>query len=171
MCVGLASRVGGKRVSGIGGAGLASVRPGATVPFVHRLTVRYADTDAQGHVFFANAYTYMDEGLTALLAHMGLPYPWLEKEQGVICVFAASSCQHRSRILFGQAVEVGVTVARLGRTSFTTRYVLTQSGGGVCAEGQLTSVCLDPEARTPVRIPTVLRRRLAEHLLPEGGSA
>ena len=139
------------------------------MPFVHRLTVRYADTDAQGHVFFANAYTYMDEGLTALLEHIGLPYTRLEAEQGVICVFAASACRHRSRILFGAPVEITVTVSRLGRTSFATRYVLAQPGGPVCAEGELTSVCLHPTDRTPVPMPSVLKQRLAAHVLAEDG--
>ena len=139
--------------------------------FVHRLTVRYADTDAQGHVFFANAYTYMDEGLTALMEHVGLPYTELAAEHAVLCVFAASGCQHRSRILFGAPVDIAVSVSRLGRTSFTTRYVLSQPGGPVCAEGELTSVCLHADHRTPVPLPAVLRSRLEAHRTAEEGGA
>lgn len=134
--------------------------------FTHRLTVRYADTDAQGHVFFANAYTYMDEGLTALMEHMQLPYNALEEEHGVICVFAASACRHRARILFGTPVDIAVTVSRLGTTSFTTRYEIRQPGGPINAQGELTSVCLDAVSRAPVPMPAVLKRSLARFYIP-----
>ena len=135
-------------------------------PFIHTLDVRYADTDAQGHVFFANAYTYMDEGLTWLMEHIGLPYGQLEADHGVICVFAASGCRHRSRILFGSPVEIVVRVQRLGNTSFTTAYTLQQPGEGgptICAQGELTSVCLDADSRQPVRVPDALRAALRPH--------
>ena len=136
-------------------------------PFIHTLDVRYADTDAQGHVFFANAYTYMDEGLTWLMEHVALPYGQLESDHGVLCVFAASTCRHRSRILFGTPVQIVVSVKRLGNTSFTTAYRLQQQHDGgptLCAEGELTSVCLDATTRQPVRVPDALRAALRPHL-------
>ena len=48
-----------------------SPEPPARHRYALPLTVRYADTDAQGHVFFANYLTYADEGLTGYLAEIG----------------------------------------------------------------------------------------------------
>jgi acyl-CoA thioester hydrolase len=132
--------------------------------FSHPLTVRYADTDAQGHVFFANYATFMDEGLTHLLVRVGLPYDRLEAEHGVMCVFAATQSRFHSRTFFGDVLQVGVTVARLGQTSFTTRYEIKRPDGTLAATGELVSVCLDAGTREKVAVPEVLRAALAPHV-------
>jgi acyl-CoA thioester hydrolase len=42
--------------------------------FIHTIQVRYADTDAQGHVYFSNYLTYFDEAHTAYLREIGFPW-------------------------------------------------------------------------------------------------
>jgi len=129
-------------------------------PFVHRLPVRYADTDAQGHVFFANYATFMDEGLTYLLVHIGWPYATIEADLGVLCVYAAAESRFKSRTFFGDTLAIQVTVSRVGRTSFSTAYEIRRPDGTLAAEGALTSVCLDLETRAPVPVPERLRAAL-----------
>jgi acyl-CoA thioester hydrolase len=129
-------------------------------PFVHHLPVRYADTDAQGHVFFANYATFMDEGLTYLLAHIGLPYAAIEADLGVMCVYAATESRFKARTFFGDTLAVQVTVSRIGRTSFSTAYEIRRPDGTLAAEGALTSVCLDVQTRAPVPVPDPLRAAL-----------
>ena len=129
-------------------------------PFVHRLPVRYADTDAQGHVFFANYATFMDEALTYLLAHIGLPYATIEADLGVMCVYAATQSRFKARTFFGDVLAVQATVSHIGRTSFTTAYEIRRPDGTLAAEGALTSVCLDRHSRAPVPVPDRLRAAL-----------
>ncbi|MFT5680606.1 MAG: acyl-CoA thioester hydrolase [Myxococcota bacterium] len=119
------------------------------------LSVRYADTDAQGHVFFANYLTYADEGLTACLAEMGCSYAWLEAE-GVDLVYAASSCQHRGSARFGDVLTIQTTITRVGRTSLTT-HVEVCRGEDCLAVVELVSVCIDRTTRTPCPVPEELR--------------
>ena len=139
------------------------------LPYVHHLCVRYADTDAQGHTFFANYATYMDEGLTWFLDHIGLPYQQIEDELGVMCVYAAAESRFVARTFFPDRLGVAVRVARIGRTSFTTTYAIRRPDGTLAAEGQLTSVCLDVTSRAPVPVPDALRAALAPHLVPADG--
>ena len=42
--------------------------------FFTPVRVRYADTDAQGHVFFSNYLIYFDQGLTDYLKAIGYGY-------------------------------------------------------------------------------------------------
>jgi acyl-CoA thioester hydrolase len=125
------------------------------------LPVRYADTDAQGHVFFANYLTYADEGLTGYLAAIGCSYAWLEAS-GVDLVYAASSCQHRGSARFGDVLQIRTALHRLGRTSLTTQVQVCRDGE-ILAQIELVSVCLDRTTRSPVPIPEHLRTSAERH--------
>ena len=126
------------------------------MPFEHPLTVRYADTDAQGHVFFANLLTYFDEGLTAYLTAIGCDYAGLHDRDGVDFVYAESLCRYLDRTRFGDDVRVRVQVVKLGRTSMRSQ-VQALRGDTVLAEGHLVSVCVDAATLEKAPLPERLR--------------
>ena len=123
------------------------------------LTVRYADTDAQGHVFFANYLTYADEGLTGYLAAIGCSYSALEAIDLDI-VYAASSCQHRGSAKFGEVLAVHTAIIRLGRTSLTTSVQVCR-GADILAEIELVSVVVTRTGLSPAPVPDILRSAVA----------
>ncbi len=127
--------------------------------FLHPLSVRYADTDAQGHVFFANYLTYFDEGLTHYLDAIGCPYAALSA-LGVELVYARSQCSHQGSAQFGDRLDIAVATVRIGNTSITTA-LQARRGSEVLAEGELVSVCISKTRRTPVRVPDILRAAVA----------
>ncbi len=47
--------------------------------FFFPMHVRFADTDALGHVFFGSYFTFMDEAFMAYLAELGYPWSTLTK--------------------------------------------------------------------------------------------
>ncbi|MCP4810698.1 MAG: acyl-CoA thioesterase [Proteobacteria bacterium] len=126
--------------------------------FSYELPVRYADTDAQGHVFFANYLTYFDEGLTYYLQHLGCGYDVLEAD-GAALFYGESRCRYLASARFGDTLAVAVAVSRLGRTSMTTSFTLLR-GEETLAEGELTSIWVDPTTRKPTPIPQRLRDAL-----------
>ena len=79
------------------------------------IPVRFADTDAQGVVFFANYLTYMDEAATAWLDATELPYAaWLA--QGVDFVYADARVTFKSPARHGDTVTVRARISRVGNT-------------------------------------------------------
>ena len=122
------------------------------------LTVRYADTDAQGHVFFANYLTYADEGLTGYLAAIGCSYDRFEA-MDLDLVYVATSCQHRGSARFGDILQIHTAITRVGRTSLTTSVQVCRDGG-LLAEVELTSVCVDRTTHTPRPLPDMLTAAL-----------
>ncbi len=115
------------------------------------LVVRYADTDAQGHVYFANYLTYFDEAFTGYLHAIGYP-PKQMLEEGVDVVYRDAQCEYLGSCRFEDRLKIGVQVARFGTTSFTLRYVI-DNAGAVVARGRLTNVCVDRQAMTKVNVP------------------
>ncbi len=130
------------------------------MPHDHPITVRYADTDAQGHVFFANLLTYFDEGLTAYLTAIGCDYAGLRARDGVDFVYAESVCRYRDPTRFGDPVRIRTQVVHLGRTSMRTELQALR-GDAVLAEGHLVSVCVDATTLAKVDIPERFREAVA----------
>jgi len=129
--------------------------------FHELLKVRFADTDAQGHVFFANYLTFFDEALTGYFAALGFPYGG-EAMGDTDIVYKASSCEHLSRSLFGDILHIDVQIARVGNTSLTFAFAAYRDDGQeLVARGTLTCVTVDKASLQPRRVPQALRDGLA----------
>lgn len=124
------------------------------------MQVRFADTDAQGHVYFANYLVYCDEALAAYMRHIGCPWQDLVRD-GVDMFYVASNCAYRGSARFEDIVTIETRISTIGNTSVTSTYVIRGPDGGLIAEAELTSVCVDVASRAPVRVPDRLREVVA----------
>ena len=130
--------------------------------FGHPMQVRFADTDAQGHMYFANYLTFCDEALAAYMRHIGVPWQALVAS-GVDMFYRGATCDYRGSARFEDVVEIETRVSRIGESSVTSSYEMRGADGAVIATAELTSVCVDPETREKVRVPETLRDAVAKH--------
>lgn len=135
--------------------------------FAHVIPVRFADTDAQGHVFFANYLTFFDETLTAYMRAIGCPWQRMI-ELGVDIVYADSRCQHRGRSFFEDQLQIQGKISHIGTSSVTSRYRAFRADTELVAEGQLVCVCVDRETKQKVRCPEELRSAVTQYELHGG---
>jgi acyl-CoA thioester hydrolase len=96
--------------------------------FYHPVEVRYGDLDPQGHVNNARYLTYLEQARIAYLVHLGLWDGHSFLDIGVI--LADVHLVFRSPILFGQKIQVGVRVSRLGNKSFNMDYTVQDAQAG-----------------------------------------
>jgi acyl-CoA thioester hydrolase len=129
------------------------------------LQVRFADTDAQGHVFFANYLTFADEGMTAYMRAIGCPWQELIA-MGVDIFYVSSKCDYKGSAKFDTTLDLHTRIGRIGNTSMDTECSI-YSGDELIAEAVLTSVFIDTETREPVRVPDRVRDAVAAY---EGAS-
>ena len=121
--------------------------------FQHPLSVRYADTDAQGHVFFANYFTFFDEAMTGYLHAVGLS-PTALADLGVDFVYVDAQCQYKGSTYFEDALRIGCRFADFGRTSVTARFeIFSGQTAAPVAMGRLVFVCVSREGRGKVAVP------------------
>jgi acyl-CoA thioester hydrolase len=95
--------------------------------FVHRLRVRYAECDPQGVVFNAHYLTYFDLSITELWRAACGSYGAM-LERGVDVVVAEAQLRFRAPARFDELLALEIWVARLGRTSITSRHRITHAG-------------------------------------------
>ena len=130
--------------------------------FFHEIPVRYADTDAQGHVFFANYLTYFDESMTFFLKHHGIDAAELE-DSGCGFVYADAQCRWRGTgATFGETVRVQCELGAIGNTSITFQCAVLGSDQRLICEGQIVVVCVCPKAKTKRPVPAAIRQRLGK---------
>jgi acyl-CoA thioester hydrolase len=114
----------------------------------HRLSVRFRDCDAMGHVNHAVYLTYFEQcRLTFWREVTGTPTPHTR------VIIARAECDYRAPAHFGDELEIRVKVDAIGRSSFTLGYEIVQAAGGQLVAGGKTvmvSYDYDQGASTPL---------------------
>ena len=131
--------------------------------FFYPLKVRYAETDAQGHVFFGNYYTYFDEGLVEYMRELGYSYQDL-LDQGMDLLYVESGCRHHSPARFDDILHVHTTLGKIGNSSLTFGFSIFKQGSDqLVATGHIVAVNVDRDTRRPVSVPKALRNAVADY--------
>ena len=124
----------------------------------HRMTTRWADNDAYGHVNNTVYYEWFDSAVNAWMVEQGL----LDIEHGdPIALVVETRCTYAAPLAFPQDVEIGLAVAELGRSSIRYRIgIFAQGADSAAAEGEFVHVVVDRSTRRPVEIPADWRKKL-----------
>ncbi len=128
------------------------------------LQTRWMDNDAYGHVNNVTYYSYFDTVVNAYLIEQGA----LDIEKShVIGLVVETGCQYFESVAFPDALEAGIRVAHMGRSS--VRYevgIFKQGDTHTRAAGHFVHVYVDRESRRPTELPPVLRTALERIAVP-----
>ena len=115
------------------------------------LATRWTDNDAYGHLNNVVYLSLFDSAVNAELVAAGV----LDIEQGeVIGLVVETGCHFFSSVAFPQALEAGLAVARIGRTSVAYEIGIFAAGGArTAAHGRFVHVYVDRRTRRPVPLP------------------
>jgi len=131
------------------------------------VTTRWSDNDPYGHINNAAYYYFFDTAVNAVLIEAGLLDP---ASSEVIGLVVENNCVFFSSLAFPDAIEVGIAVEELGRSS--VRYVVAAFKAGApvaSAQGRYTHVYVARADQRPTPIPAG-HRRLMESLKRGGGA-
>lgn len=98
------------------------------MPFMLTRTIRLADTDAAGIVFFANYLVFCHEAYEASLAAAGLPVQSFICSGDIIVPIAKSSIDYLRPLQCGDSIRVELKPTLLSETSFAIDYEITRLG-------------------------------------------
>ena len=132
--------------------------PRSHYPRFSNIQTRWADNDVYGHVNNVVYYSYFDTVVNRWLIEAGA----LDIHGGsVIGVVVHTQCHFFDSIRFPQAVQVGLRVSQLGRSSVRYELGLFADDAPLAAAlGEFTHVYVDRDTRRPVDLPQALRRVL-----------
>lgn len=132
--------------------------------FTHPVEIRYLEVDQQGVVFNMWYLAYLDDAVTAFLAHVGFSYTVM-LEAGFDVQLVHTELDWHGSLGWGDRALVDVALARLGTTSFTLEFTVRAGERGDRGERTVASartvyvvVATDGSGKRP--IPDLLRAAL-----------
>ena len=129
--------------------------------FSHRLELRFRDCDAMGHTNNAVYLTYLEQArFNHWRSLWGFGNPQTPPDlPGVILAHVEADYKRPSR--YGDMLEVRLTVADIGRTSFTYAYEIVDAKGRLVLTAKTVQVMYDYATEKPVPIPDGIRALLS----------
>ncbi len=128
--------------------------------FAHRLPIqtRWSDNDVYGHVNNVVYYSYFDTVINEVLIARG----GLDPQAGeVIGLCVESGCRYLAPAAYPDALEAGLRVTKLGRSSVRYEVAIFREGRDEpCAAGFFVHVFVDRATRRPTPVPERLRAAL-----------
>ena len=123
-----------------------------------RLTTRWMDNDAYGHVNNVVYLSWFDTVVNDFLIHSEV----LDPERGDVVGFVVETCcRYLSPLAFPQAVEGGLRVGRIGTSSVRYEIAIFAEGADTAsAQGHFVHVYVDRVTHKPVLLPAQLRNVL-----------
>jgi acyl-CoA thioester hydrolase len=123
------------------------------------LTTRWSDNDAYGHLNNVVYYSLFDTAVNAMLIEAGLLDIERSKTVGLV---VETGCRYFEALAFPDAVEAGIRVAHLGRSSVRYEIGIFKEGADLAAaQGHFVHVYVDRENRRPVELPAEVRQFLS----------
>jgi acyl-CoA thioester hydrolase len=135
--------------------------------FCFLFRVRYAETDAQGIVFFAHYLTYFDTAINEYLRD--LPHNYIEHVQqtGTDFHVVKVTVEFYAPSHFDDEIEVYVRTGRIGRSSLTFFIeIFPKNGETTLVKGEVVWVNTDQKTHKSVPLPEALVVKLRNK---EGG--
>jgi acyl-CoA thioester hydrolase len=129
--------------------------------FTHPVSVRYLEVDAQGVVFNSWYLAYFDDAMTAFLAARGLPYRDMI-DAGYDVQLVRSEIDWKAGLRWQDAVEVAVSTARIGRTSFGLDFEVRRNGTEVTCAARTVYVVIATDGSGKREIPSLIAAALGE---------
>lgn len=121
--------------------------------------IYYEDTDAAGVVYYANYLKFFERCRTEWMRTIGHGQSDLARDEGVIFVVRAVSCEYLRPARLDDQLTVGLEVEKLGRAQVVFRQHVRR-GEEELVTGTVQIVCVNVEKMKSSPIPDFLRKKL-----------
>jgi acyl-CoA thioester hydrolase len=123
------------------------------------LTVRFAETDAQGIAHHSNYLVWFELARIAYLAEYAGGYSSI-REQGLESLVLESKVRYRQPARFDDRLTISTRVGELRGARFRFDYEIRR-GNMLLADGWTSHACVDAKTLRPTRIPESLIEAIA----------
>lgn len=127
-------------------------------PFSWTIRVYYEDTDAQGVVYYANYFRYMERARTEWLRALGVDQSRLLMEERRMFVVTATRAEFLAPARFNDQVVVTARLSGLSRATFDIEQniFLHSPDGTQLLSGSVRAAYLNADTLRPLRVPAEL---------------
>ncbi len=126
--------------------------------FDWRVRVYYEDTDAQGLVYYANYFKFMERARTEWIRALGIEQDVLLNEERRLFVVADTSAEFIKPARFNDELVVTAELLNRSRASFVIRQCIFRNStdGDLACRGTVRVAYLNADTLKPARLPESL---------------
>jgi acyl-CoA thioester hydrolase len=127
----------------------------SVTPFIWPIRVYYEDTDAQGVVYYANYFRFMERARTEWLRALGVDQVALLNEERRMFVVTETKAEFLAPARFSDQVVVTARLSKLGRATFDIEQnvYLGSLEGRLLLRGDVRAAYIDADTLRPKRVP------------------
>ncbi len=127
-------------------------------PFAWPVRVYYEDTDAQGLVYYANYFKFMERARTEWLRSLGIEQDDLMHKEKRVFVVVDTQADFLEPARFNDELLVTAGLINLERASFLIEQKIFRNslGGTLLCQGTTRAALLNADTLKPVRVPASL---------------
>lgn len=127
-------------------------------PFKWPVRVYYEDTDAQGVVYYANYFRFMERARTEWLRALGANQERMLNEERRMFVVTKTELEFIVPARFNDQLVVTASLAGLSRATFSIEQNIYRDGldGTLCCRGGVQAALLNADTLRPLRVPATL---------------
>jgi len=127
-------------------------------PFVWPIRVYYEDTDAQGVVYYANYFRFMERARTEWLRALGVDQRALLNDERRMFVVAETQAAFIAPARFNDEIVVTAGLAKLSRATFDIEQniYLDNLDGTLLLRSTVKAAFLNADTLRPLRVPATL---------------
>ena len=124
-------------------------------PFEWPVRVYYEDTDAQGVVYYANYFRFMERARTEWLRSLGVNMVELAEDERRIFVVAEVQARFLAPARLNDELTITAKLTNLTRVKFDIEQNIYRGGidGDLLISGEVKAAYLDADSMRPKRIP------------------
>jgi len=120
-----------------------------------QIRVRWIDTDASQRIHYTAIFKYFEILEQEFFRSNGLTYSTLESH-GISLPRVNVQCNYQSMIQLDDLLNIRVDIERIGHSSVTLQYHVTQENGVEAANGSVTFVCVNTATGKSTALPKPL---------------
>src|SRR5215475_579831 len=111
-------------------------------PFRWQTRIRFSDTDLSQRIHYTAMFRHFEAAEQEFLRAIGFSFIGSPELKDIGLPRVHVECDFSSDLRFDDAVDIDVTVERVGTSSFTLAFAASVAGRAA-AKGKITAVCLD----------------------------
>jgi len=130
--------------------------------FVLPVRVYLEDTDAQGVVYNASYFRFLERARTEWLRAKGVEHNRLREEQGIVLVLVGTQVKFRQPATLDDQLYVRAALSEISGARFVFRQEIRRDApdGQLLCDGVAEVACMDAMQRKPRRVPKALLSEL-----------
>jgi 4-hydroxybenzoyl-CoA thioesterase len=123
-------------------------------------TVRFGDVDGAGIVYYPRFFNYFHVAFEDFFnRNAGVPYDQILAKERVGFPTVHVETDFGIPLRHGDAIDVEMTVSKIGKSSFTSTYRVLRAGK-LCARAEITTATVDLDQMQAIPIPDKYRAAL-----------